>query len=54
MDKQDRRIHLLENLRKLDYQIIEQNSEPQIVDKLKQERDQLRYELNSVLPKMAA
>jgi hypothetical protein len=55
MDEQDRRIHLLETLRRLDYQIIEKRqSEPDAVDKLKQQRDEMRYELNAILPKTAA
>jgi len=55
MDEQDRRIHLLENLRRLDYQIIDKRqSEPDAVDKLKQQRDQLRYELNTMSPRTAA
>jgi uncharacterized protein YdcH (DUF465 family) len=55
MDELDRRIHLLENLRRLDYQIIEKKqTEPDAVDKLKQQRDELRYELNTIMPKTAA
>ena len=55
MDELDRRISLLENLRRLDYQIIDKKqSEPEIVDKLKQLRDELRYELNTILPRTAA
>lgn len=54
MDEQDRRIHLLENLRRLDYQILEANhSEPETADRLKQEREQLRHELNSILQHVA-
>ncbi len=49
MDEQDRRIHLLETLRRLDYQIIEKkHTEPEIALKLQQEREQLRRELNQV------
>lgn len=49
MDEQDRRIHLLETIRRLDYQIIEKkHSEPEIALKLQQEREQLRHELNQV------
>jgi hypothetical protein len=55
MDEQDRRIYLLESIRRLDYQIIDKKqSEPEMVDQLKQVRDELRYELNTILPRMAA
>jgi SMC interacting uncharacterized protein involved in chromosome segregation len=55
MDQLDRRILLLETLRKLDYQIIEKKqSEPEAVHKLKQEREELRSELNTLAPKMVA
>jgi len=55
MDEQDRRIALLESLRRLDYQIIDKRqSEPESVDRLKQLRDELRCELNNILPKAAA
>lgn len=54
MDEQDRRIHLLESIRKLDYQIIEKRQvEPDAVDRLKQQREELRYELSAILPKVA-
>ncbi len=49
MDEQDRRIHLLETIRRLDYQIIDKkHTEPEIALKLQQEREQLRRELNVV------
>ncbi len=54
MDTQDLRIHLLENLRRLDYQIIEKKqSEPEAAEQLKQQREELRCELNTILPKIA-
>ncbi len=47
MDEQDRRIHLLETIRKLDYEIIDsRHSDPEIASKLQQEREELRRELN--------
>lgn len=49
MDEQDRRIHLLETIRRLDYQIIDKKrTEPEIALKLQQEREELRRELNQV------
>ncbi len=54
MDAQDRRILLLENLRRLDYQIIEtKQSEPEAAQDLRQQREELRCELNTILPKLA-
>lgn len=54
MEEQDTRIHLLEAIRKLDYQIIEKRqTEPDTVEKLRQEREALRYELNSIMTRVA-
>ncbi len=54
MDEQDRCIHLLETIRKLDYQIIDKKqSEPEVVNKLQQEREELRRELNLVKSRAA-
>lgn len=53
MDEQDRRIYLLETLRTLDYQIIERKPDCEEVATLKQQREELRNQLNTLLPRVA-
>jgi SMC interacting uncharacterized protein involved in chromosome segregation len=54
MDNLERRIHLLEDIRRLDYQIIDKKQiEPDAVAELRQEREKLWCELSAILPKVA-
>lgn len=55
MDEHERCIHLLDTIRKLDYQIIDKKqSEPELAERLRRERDELRDELYSIVPRVVA
>jgi len=48
------RIHLLDAIRKLDYEIIEKHqSEPETAEQLRQMREALRDQLNSIMDRVA-
>jgi hypothetical protein len=49
MKDQDKRIHLLETLRTLDYQIIDYGTDCEQIAALTQQREELRTQLNALL-----
>lgn len=53
MNEQDHRISLLETLRTLDYQIIDSKPDCEDVETLRQQREELRSQLNALLPRAA-
>ncbi len=55
MDEHERCIHLLDTIRRLDYQIIDKKqTDPELAQKLKEERETLRDELYSIVPRVVA